>query len=250
MGRGGPNLASELRTSPSLPGEQPEPRSPVVHRRPPASRGNPHEGCEVTRPRIGDRGYATSGVRSHHRSAGHPIQPVASAEGGSVAADRYPWNTHTTPVPTGAGGVVCERAGVHTALVGHGFDLDAFTRAAEARDPEQWLDFYAPDAQWWEYRHADPPRSPHVMRGRAEIGQHLRGVCAAPLTIEIGSPVPGPQRSAFMLIVTLAAVVASSRTSLSSIPRGGSPSRPMSRPGTDEARAGRGRCGRRVCECG
>jgi hypothetical protein len=84
------------------------------------------------------------------------------------------------------------------------FDLDAFARAAEAQDHEAWLAWYAPDAQWWEYRHADPPRSPHVLAGRQQIGEHLLGVCCAPVTIDIELEVPGQRRSAFMLTVTLA----------------------------------------------
>lgn len=82
------------------------------------------------------------------------------------------------------------------------FDLQAFTQAAEALDAEAWLAWYAPDAQWWEYRHANPPRNPHVMTGVGEIGEHLRGVCLSPLTISVDSVVPGENRSAFTLTVT------------------------------------------------
>jgi hypothetical protein len=81
------------------------------------------------------------------------------------------------------------------------FDLKAFIRAAETLDAEAWRACYAPNAEWWEYRHTNPPRSPHVMRGADEIFEHLRGVCASPLTISIDSEVPGDTRSAFMLTV-------------------------------------------------
>ena len=83
------------------------------------------------------------------------------------------------------------------------FDLQAFTRAAEALDAEAWLAWYAPEApSWWEYRHAQPgARNPHVMTGVGEIGEHLRGV-SAPLTISVDSVVPGENRSAFTLTVT------------------------------------------------
>lgn len=83
------------------------------------------------------------------------------------------------------------------------FDLEAFVRAAENLDFDAWVACYAPDAQWWEYRHANPPRSPHVMAGANAIAEHLRGVCEAPLTIAIDSEVPGETRSAFMLTVTM-----------------------------------------------
>ena len=43
------------------------------------------------------------------------------------------------------------------------FDFPAFKRAFEAQDVEAWLAFFAPDAEWWEYRPDAPPRSPVKM---------------------------------------------------------------------------------------
>lgn len=54
------------------------------------------------------------------------------------------------------------------------FDFDAFRAALEGRDVERWLPFYADDAEWLEYRHTNPPRSPNVMRGHAR--RRARGV--------------------------------------------------------------------------
>jgi ketosteroid isomerase-like protein len=83
------------------------------------------------------------------------------------------------------------------------FDFAAYRAAFEARDVEPWLAFYAEDAQWVEYRPSDPPRSPNVMRGRAEIGAFMQRVAALPLTITLSSEVLTVDRIAFACLVTL-----------------------------------------------
>jgi ketosteroid isomerase-like protein len=82
-----------------------------------------------------------------------------------------------------------------------GFDFAAFRAAFEARDAARWLAFYAPDAEWLEYRASNPPRAPNVMRGRDEIGAFLRGVAASPVEITIENEVIDGRRAAFTIIV-------------------------------------------------
>jgi ketosteroid isomerase-like protein len=83
------------------------------------------------------------------------------------------------------------------------FDFDAYRAAFEAKDVPAWLAFYAPDAEWLEYRPSDPPRAPNVMRGHDEIGAFLERVAALPLTISLSREVLGPERIAFACLVTM-----------------------------------------------
>ena len=82
------------------------------------------------------------------------------------------------------------------------FDFPAFREALLARDVERWLSFYSPHAEWLEYRHADPPRSPNVMRGREQIGTFLRGVARSPITMAIENEVVDETGAAFTLTVS------------------------------------------------
>jgi ketosteroid isomerase-like protein len=84
------------------------------------------------------------------------------------------------------------------------FDFDAFRDALEGRDVQRWLPFYADDAEWLEYRHTNPPRSPNVMRGHAAIGRFLADVAASELELEISNEVLGDDRAAFTITVTRA----------------------------------------------
>ena len=54
------------------------------------------------------------------------------------------------------------------------FDFEAFKQALEGQDIAKWLAFYADDAEWIEYRHNAPPRSPNRMIGREQIGAFLQ----------------------------------------------------------------------------
>ena len=49
------------------------------------------------------------------------------------------------------------------------FDLPVFKAAFEARDVNRWLAFYAPDADWFEFRADHPPRAPRHMHGHGKI---------------------------------------------------------------------------------
>jgi hypothetical protein len=52
-------------------------------------------------------------------------------------------------------------------------------RAVEQLDVEHWASFYADDAEWIEYREANPPRAPNVMRGAASIRAFVQGIANA-----------------------------------------------------------------------
>ena len=83
------------------------------------------------------------------------------------------------------------------------FDLDRFLDAFRAKDLRRWADWYADDAEWVEYRHQNPPRDPHVMRGQKEIGAFLAMICVAELEITVDHVVPGETSAAFMVTVTM-----------------------------------------------
>lgn len=83
------------------------------------------------------------------------------------------------------------------------FDFAAYRDAVERLDVERWSAFYADDAEWLEYRHANPPRAPNVMRGAATIREFLRGIAAAGITLTIERPVVDERRVAYMLTATL-----------------------------------------------
>jgi ketosteroid isomerase-like protein len=77
------------------------------------------------------------------------------------------------------------------------FDFPAFKRAFEAQDVEAWLAFFAPDAEWWEYRPDAPPRSPIKMVGREAIRAKLASVAGLGIEQAISDEVIGEERIAF-----------------------------------------------------
>lgn len=83
------------------------------------------------------------------------------------------------------------------------FDFEGFRRAFTGQDIERWLDYFADDAEWIEYRHDAPPRSPNRMSGRAAIGAFLARVKASNIALAISDEVIGETRAAFMVICTL-----------------------------------------------
>ena len=86
--------------------------------------------------------------------------------------------------------------------MGEPFPWTEYRAAFEAKDVARCLPFYAEDAEWVEYRHTDPPRSPNVMRGHEEIGAFLGRVAEMELTLELGNEVLGGDRIAFACTVT------------------------------------------------
>ncbi len=97
-----------------------------------------------------------------------------------------------------SGSVVAEHIPAET------FDFAAFKRAFENQDVETWLDFYADDAEWVEYRHNAPPRAPNRMIGKAQIGDFLRRVKASNIGLSISDEVIADGRAAFRVTAALA----------------------------------------------
>ncbi len=83
------------------------------------------------------------------------------------------------------------------------FDLAGYRDAALAMDAQRWTAYFAEDATWTDYRPTAPPRDPHVMRGRREIGDFLREVCADDLTLEFGNELLDGRRAAYTLTCVL-----------------------------------------------
>jgi ketosteroid isomerase-like protein len=88
-------------------------------------------------------------------------------------------------------------------MPGTSFDFAGFRRAFVEQDVSAWAAYFAPDGEWIEYRHANPPRSPRVMSGRQQIAEFLARVKSSNVTLEIGDEVVGPQRAAFRVWCTL-----------------------------------------------
>jgi len=84
-----------------------------------------------------------------------------------------------------------------------GFDFPAFAAAIEQKDVGRWLDFYADDAEWIEYKPSAPPSAPVRMAGRETIGRFLSAVAASDLRLEVDDEVVGPERAAFRVTCTL-----------------------------------------------
>lgn len=77
------------------------------------------------------------------------------------------------------------------------FDFAGFKQAFVEQDVPAWAAYYADDAQWIEYRHANPPRAPNVMQGKREIADFLERVKASNVALKIEDEVVGPARAAF-----------------------------------------------------
>jgi len=65
------------------------------------------------------------------------------------------------------------------------FDFDAFKQAFIAQDIDVWGSFFTEDAEWLEYRHSHPPRSPNRMSGRSEIKEFLARLKDSNVTLDI-----------------------------------------------------------------
>jgi hypothetical protein len=84
------------------------------------------------------------------------------------------------------------------------FHFDAYRRAFERLDLEAMLSYYAPDAEWFEYKPTAPPRAPVHLRGRdTEIREYLAEVCASPIELVISDEVIGARRAAFRITIAL-----------------------------------------------
>jgi ketosteroid isomerase-like protein len=82
------------------------------------------------------------------------------------------------------------------------FDFAAFKDAFETKNYASWVEFYAEDAVWSEYRAVNPPRNPNIMRGRAAIAEFLQRICVMEFTIHFDDEIVTGDRAAFRFIVT------------------------------------------------
>jgi SnoaL-like domain len=83
------------------------------------------------------------------------------------------------------------------------FDFAAFRSAFASQDADAWISFYAPDAEWIEYRHTHPPRAPHRMVGHSEIKDFLSRIKRSKVALSVSDEVIGPTRAAFCVTCTL-----------------------------------------------
>lgn len=83
------------------------------------------------------------------------------------------------------------------------FDFEAFKQAFVAQDIDEWIEFYADDAEWIEYNHHQPLNTPQRVSGRDEIYQHLRMIEDSRLTLAIEDELIGSQHAAFRVWVVL-----------------------------------------------
>lgn len=83
------------------------------------------------------------------------------------------------------------------------FDFAGFRQAFINQDLETWIDYYAEDAEWIEYRHGLPLNAPQRVKGKAQIREHLQMIKDSNLSLIIEDEIVGPARAAFRVWVTL-----------------------------------------------
>ena len=74
---------------------------------------------------------------------------------------------------------------------GSAFDFASFKRAFERQNLDDWVSFYADDAEWGEYRDYSPPRSPNRMVGKRQIAGFSREIYEADLDLTIADELIG-----------------------------------------------------------
>ena len=77
------------------------------------------------------------------------------------------------------------------------FDFSAYKLAFEAKDAVRWIEFFADDAEWNEYRNQDPPARPRQIRGKAEIRRYVESLARGSPSRTIESEVISGDRVAF-----------------------------------------------------
>ena len=83
------------------------------------------------------------------------------------------------------------------------FDFSAFRDAFERKDAHRWVQFYADDAEWIEYKPSAPPRDPLRMIGRKRIAEFIAALKRSDIKISLSNEVLGRERAAFSVDVTL-----------------------------------------------
>ena len=77
------------------------------------------------------------------------------------------------------------------------FDFSAYKLAFEAKDALRWIEFFADDAEWIEYRNQDPPSRPRHIHGKAEIQRYVESLARGSPSRTIESEVISTDRVAF-----------------------------------------------------
>jgi hypothetical protein len=77
------------------------------------------------------------------------------------------------------------------------FDFEELRRAIEQSDAESLISFYADDAELTTVNRNATPSSPEVLRGKEEIAEYLRDICARDMTHRVENEVLGRDRIAF-----------------------------------------------------
>ena len=75
-------------------------------------------------------------------------------------------------------------------------DFEALRHAAEQRDADAMIDFYADDAEYRRIDRNNPPSSPMELHGKEEIAEYLRDVFSREMTHRIEREVLGEDRAA------------------------------------------------------
>ena len=78
-----------------------------------------------------------------------------------------------------------------------GLDFEAMRRAIEQLDADLLASLYADDAEMLIVNRNTTPSSPHLLRGKEEITEHLRDVCGRAMTHRVENEVVGEERVAF-----------------------------------------------------
>ena len=78
-----------------------------------------------------------------------------------------------------------------------GLDFETLRRAIEGRDAGKLVGFYADDAEVRTVNKNATPSAPRVLRGKEQISEYLRGVCAREMTHRVEGEVRGENRAAF-----------------------------------------------------
>ena len=87
---------------------------------------------------------------------------------------------------------------------GSEFDVEGFLEAMRNKDADAWSDYYAPDAEWLEYRHHNPPHDPRRRDGNVRIHDFLREICADDRHLHVEDLLSGEDSVWFRRMIRLA----------------------------------------------
>lgn len=79
----------------------------------------------------------------------------------------------------------------HQRAATSGFDVAGLVDAMRTKDPDAWVDFYAPDAEWLEYRHHNPPQDPQRREDNRTIHAFVTEMCKENRSLHVEDLVAG-----------------------------------------------------------